>query len=316
MRLIGLLGLLFVLAVMSPGNPLASGGQLPAPPPTSANGCSPPVPGPDWVCQDGGWLPPGHPLIRASGEPPPPPAPPPTSANGCIPPVPGPDWICHGGNWVPPGHPLLGASVPPAPSTPPAPAVGVPPFECTTSDPFAEARGRFGLLGLFGVCIDGGWVPIGHPLASDYLGRPLAIDYAGIYTLTLIANDCTAEVPDVVKRRVYTATVEQSGATLHVFLEGADFLPGSNRSFTGIVVSADEIRFGVLAADFYYYSGYDLAENIAGVGPVVVLGTFKALTDVSGARMNSALSEHEGFISLNMTPSWECSISRFELTRQ
>jgi len=33
--------------------------------------CTIPAPGPGWVCQDGGWLPPGHPLIR-----PPTPAPP------------------------------------------------------------------------------------------------------------------------------------------------------------------------------------------------------------------------------------------------
>ena len=244
---------------------------------TSANGCTPPVPGPDWVCQDGGWLPPGHPLIRPSGQLPP--------------------------------------TTPSPPSTPPVPAV-VPPFECTTPDPFAETRGALGFPDLFGLCVDGGWVPIGHPLASDYLGRPLAIDYSGVYTLTVIADDCTAEVPDVVKRRVYTANVEQIGATLNVFLAGADFLPGSNRSFTGVVVSAAEIRFGIFSADFYYYYGYDLAENIAGVGPIAVIGTFRARTDIVGARMNSASSENEGRISLNMAPFWECSISRFELTRQ
>jgi hypothetical protein len=35
--------------------------------------CQPPQPGPSWVCQDGGWLPPGHPNIRKAPEPPPPP---------------------------------------------------------------------------------------------------------------------------------------------------------------------------------------------------------------------------------------------------
>ena len=28
--------------------------------------CTIPAPGPGWVCQDGGWLPPGHPLIRSA----------------------------------------------------------------------------------------------------------------------------------------------------------------------------------------------------------------------------------------------------------
>ena len=224
--------------------PLPAGGQAPTPPPTSAISCIPPVPGPDWICQDGGWLPLGHPLIRPSGETPPPP-PPPTSANNCIPPAPGPEWVCvTGGNWVQPDHPLalLNPLPPPPPPSPPPDVTGGPPGTCLTPDPYAGAGGRFGLLGLFGLCMDGDWVPIGHPLANDYLGRPLATDYSGIYTLTLITGDCTAEVPDVMKQRVYTARIEQNGATVQVFLSGADFLLRSN-SFTGIVVSTDQIRF-------------------------------------------------------------------------
>ena len=60
----------------------------------------------------------------------------------------------------------------------------------------AQALARHAVFGFY---VDGDWVPNGHPLANDYLGRPLATDYSGIYTLTLIAGDCTAEVPDVVK---------------------------------------------------------------------------------------------------------------------
>jgi hypothetical protein len=152
-------------------------------------------------------------------------------------------------------------------------------------------------------------------LANDYLGRPLATDYTGIYTLTLIAGDCTAEVPDVMKQRVYTARIEQNGATLQVFLSGADFLLRSN-SFTGIVVSSDQVRFQLFGAGFYYYySDFNLGENIVGVGPVVVSGTFNATTSIIGARMNSASSENEGLF-YNIATGWECSISRFELTRQ
>ena len=328
MRLAGLLVLLFVIAVMSPKNPLASGGQAPAsPPPTSANNCKPPVPGPDWVCQDGGWLPPGHPLIRPSGETPPTAPSPPTGGAGtpepCISVQPGPSWICQDGGWLPAGHPLIrppGETPPTAPSLPP---VGVPPFKCTTSDPFA------GVPGLFGLCIDGGWVPIGHPLASDYLERSLAIDYSGIYTLTLIADACTAEVSDVLKRRVYTARIEQNGATVHVFLSGADFWPGSN-AFSGVVVSTDEIRFSIVSvSNFYYSSSFDVGEKI-GAGTLIVDGIFNATTSIIGTRMNSASSGNEGIIYLDeasLVPgfdknfffpaiAWVCSISRFELTRQ
>ena len=62
------------------------------------------------------------------------------------------------------------------------------------------------------MCVNGDWYLIGHPLATDYLGRPLAIDYSVSYTLTVIADACTAEVPDVLKQRVYTARIEQTGA--------------------------------------------------------------------------------------------------------
>jgi hypothetical protein len=58
-----------------------------------------------------------------------------------------------------------------------------------------------------------------------------------------------------------------------------------------------------------------MGENIVGVGPVVVSGTFNATTSIISTRMNSASSEDEGFIS-SIATDWECSISRFQLTRQ
>ena len=326
MRLVGLYSLSFLLAVMSSASLLPAGGQAPTPPPTSAISCIPPVPGPDWICQDGGWLPLGHPLIRPSGEAPPPPTPPTGGTGtpeGCIPPVPGPDWVCQDAQWYPLGHPELRASAPsmtPAPpAPPPLPTITGTPGRCLIPDPFAGARGGF--FGLFGVCVNGDWYPIGHPLATDYLGRPLATDYSGIYTLTLIADDCTAEVPDVLKHRVYTARIEQNGATVQVFLSGADFLPGSN--FAGIVVSPDEIRFEIFSGnDYYDGSFFGVAEKIAGVGTLVVSGgLFNATTSITGTRMNSASSGNQGIIFLDTGfvfshIDWVCSISRFDLTRQ
>jgi hypothetical protein len=175
-------------------------------------------------------------------------------------------------------------------------------------------------LGLFGLCVDGDWVPIGPPLATDYLGRPLATNYSGIYTLTLIAGDCPAEVPDVLKQRVYTARIEQNGATVQVFLSGADFLPGSN-SFTGIVVSPDEIRFEIFSgSDYYDGSFFGVGEKI-GAGILALSGLFNATTSIIGTRMNSASSGNQGIIFLDEGSvfrdiAWVCSISRFELTRQ
>jgi hypothetical protein len=86
---------------------------------SAANGqttsCTTVKPAPDWVCVNGGWLPPDHPLaIAAQG--PPPPAPP----ASCATIQPGPDWVCVNGGWVPPDNPL--AIAPPV-SPPSAPSL-------------------------------------------------------------------------------------------------------------------------------------------------------------------------------------------------
>ncbi len=274
------------------------------------------MPGPDWVCVAGGnWVQPDHPLALLNPLPPPPTTP--TSGNSCVPPMPGPTWVCvAGGNWVQPDHPLaLLNPLPPPPTTPTPPpptAVGGPPFVCPTSDPFA------GFFAPFGVCIGDGWVPIGHSLASDYLGRPLALNYSGTYTLTILADDCSVAVPEVVKQRVYTAHVVQSGATLNVALTGANFLPGSN-SFSGVVVSANEIRFEIIgfAGSPWDFDFFEVAENVAGVGTIYPIGfPIRAVTNISGTQINGALSQNEGFLSLAEDPFWRCRISRFELIRQ
>ena len=66
-------------------------------------------PASDWVCINGGWVPPGHPLaLGATPSTPTPPAPPspPTGGSSCTTTAPAPSWICVNGGWVPPGHPL------------------------------------------------------------------------------------------------------------------------------------------------------------------------------------------------------------------
>ncbi|MEQ1878515.1 MAG: TerD family protein, partial [Bdellovibrionia bacterium] len=64
-------------------------------------------PGPDWVCVNGGWLPPGHPGIPNQPVPTAQPTPPPPVNPSTCPTVkPGPDWICRNGGWLPPDYPL------------------------------------------------------------------------------------------------------------------------------------------------------------------------------------------------------------------
>lgn len=103
------------------------------------NGCTTAKPGPIWVCVNGGWLPPDHPLAAGT-----PPSLPP-SGGGCTTVQPGPAWMCIKGRWLPPDHPLVGGT---PPSPPPAGGA------CTTAQP-----------GPTWLCVNGGWLPPDHPLA-------------------------------------------------------------------------------------------------------------------------------------------------------
>jgi parallel beta-helix repeat protein len=80
----------------------------PAPVPVA---CTTPQPASDWVCVQGGWVPPGHPLAVDAPDPGDgaPPAP-----GGCTTPdpfagIPGLSGVCINGGWVPSGHPLTGS---------------------------------------------------------------------------------------------------------------------------------------------------------------------------------------------------------------
>jgi glucose/arabinose dehydrogenase len=115
--------------------------------------CTTPLPATGWVCVNGGWVPPDHPLATGGGSTPsPPPPPPPAPTSACTSPKPAADWVCVNGGWLPPGHPLAtgGGSTPSPPPPPPAPSSA-----CTSPKPGADW-----------VCVNGGWVPPGHPLAG------------------------------------------------------------------------------------------------------------------------------------------------------
>jgi beta-glucosidase len=143
--------------------------------PATAGGCQTAAPGTGWACVNGGWLPPGHPLAAGgSGQQPaiPPPTPTTTTTlpagnSSCQTPAPGTGWVCISGGWLPPGHPLAvgapgQASAPPTtPTTPTTPSST--PSSCQTPAP-----------GTGWVCVSGGWLPPGHPLAIGAAAQPSA----------------------------------------------------------------------------------------------------------------------------------------------
>lgn len=116
---------------------------------TDGGGCTTAQPASDWVCANGGWVPPNHPSASSSGS---------TGGSSggstggtsggstggttaCTTVQPMTGWVCVNGGWVPPDHPLaLGAST-----------------GCATPRPAANW-----------VCVNGGWLPPDHPLARRH----------------------------------------------------------------------------------------------------------------------------------------------------
>ena len=93
-------------------------------------------------------------------------------------------------------------------------------------------------------------VPLSPDRVPDTNWRVVGIrhplDYSGVYTLTITAGSCSAGFPEELKRRVYTARVEQRGASLRVSLPGADFLDildPFGGAFAGTVTPTGEIAF-------------------------------------------------------------------------
>ena len=135
----------------------------PAPPPgPTPSACPGAAPVSNWVCVNGGWLPPDHPLASGGATPAPPPPPPAPAPTGCTGAAPVSNWICVNGGWLPPDHPLAaGHTAAPPPPPPPAPAPTPAPTGCVGGAPVSNW-----------VCVNGGWLPPDHPLAVGYTPAP------------------------------------------------------------------------------------------------------------------------------------------------
>jgi hypothetical protein len=110
-------------------------------------------PGSNWVCYQGGWLPPDVFLQPPSAPVIPPPSVPsapaaPSAPSVCASVRPGADWVCYSGAWMPPGMlvPSSGVTIPPL-------GGGVPTTTgCSSDRPGADW-----------VCSNGSWLPQNHP---------------------------------------------------------------------------------------------------------------------------------------------------------
>ena len=160
------------IASSSYSGSLGPPGSFDAPPPAPAptpnptptpSACPGAAPVSNWVCVNGGWLPPDHPLAGGAVQPTPAPTPTPAPApTGCLGAAPVSNWVCVNGGWLPPDHPLaIGAAPTPAPTPTPTPTPAPAPTGCIGGAPVSNW-----------VCVNGGWLPPDHPLAVGYTPAP------------------------------------------------------------------------------------------------------------------------------------------------
>jgi hypothetical protein len=138
-----------------PDNPLATG--APGAPPNPPASCHTIQPASNWVCVNGGWLPPDSPLAHGA------PAPTPTPPASCQTIQPASNWVCVNGGWLPPDNPLAHGAPAPTPT---------PPATCTSIQPASNW-----------VCVNGGWLPPDNPLAR---GAPVPVPTPTIPPLLMI----------------------------------------------------------------------------------------------------------------------------------
>jgi hypothetical protein len=141
-------------------------------------------------------------------------------------------------------------------------------------------------------------------------------NYTGVYTLIITSVQCTPGFPEFAKTRVYTARLEQSGASLVVDLADANFvLPAG---FAGVLEPDGDLKFSIRPLVIWDYDAFDIWERLGDgnqlfVGGVVVArGTAASITRKPG---DSAEVGREPFTRLNNLFD-SCYVDRFELVRR
>jgi hypothetical protein len=147
-------------------------------------------------------------------------------------------------------------------------------------------------------------------------------DLPGTYTLTVTGEGCL--FPEELKRRVYSADVEQSGDKLKVSLTGADFVvgpDGNGNSFPGAVTTTGQITFWMRPSDPWDYGPPDVTERLSDGGRLYVTGSMTARNTVAGIfgipnpLTGASIIYHPSGSGSN-GPTAGCSIERFEMVRR
>jgi hypothetical protein len=128
-----------------------------------------------------------------------------------------------------------------------------------------------------------------------------------MYTLTITSRDTSApclRVPEALRRRVYTAAVQQTGSDLKVTLSGATFV---SNVFEGVITSEGEVGFTIRPAQPWDYDAFDVMERLSDGTLLLVSGTIKARRTADG------IFGEGGEIRPAHTAGDWCRIDSFEL---
>jgi hypothetical protein len=128
-----------------------------------------------------------------------------------------------------------------------------------------------------------------------------------VYTLTITSRDTAApcsRVPEALRRRVYTAAVQQTGPNLTVTLSGATFV---SNVFGGVITPDGEIEFTIRPAQPWDYDAFDVMERLSDGTLLIVSGMIKA------RRTPEGIFGEGGEIRPAHSASDWCLIDSFEL---
>jgi hypothetical protein len=151
-------------------------------------------------------------------------------------------------------------------------------------------------------------------------------DLSGTYALQIEARGCAA-LPEVARKRTYTASVEQQGGRLSVRLSGADFIVFNGRGdhFNGSVNHDGSVTFSISNWFYYYYywystSEYDLVERLNADNAFVIAGTVNAKATSTGIAgdLQGMVAVTQGVVAPfnRLASSCVSSSHHFEMRRQ
>ena len=130
----------------------------------------------------------------------------------------------------------------------------------------------------------------------------------GSYTVIISSADTAApcsRVPELLKKRTYTADMSQTDSGLKVVLTGANF---HSNQFFAVFKSDDEINFTIRPASPWDYDAFDVVERLPDGTLLIVSGVIKARRTSSGIVGTSMSAE----LRPNNPSDW-CAIDRFEM---